>query len=284
MSNNNAQNKYISYKGSKICYQLHQTGDHSSKEYLIFVHGFLSSQYSFRKMIPLLIDNYNIITLDLPPFGDSDRINTFLYSYKNMADLIIHFMNEHNIKQAQLVGHSMGGQIALTCAYHYPDRIKKLILLAPSSYMKKSDKLSYFVSSLPFFTTFIRKLMKRKGVYHTIRQSLYNDDMITEEMLNQYKKPFSDKKIYACLAKMVRDREGDLKEDHLHEIKTECSIFWGKKDEILPVRIAYQLIRDLSNAELCTFRNAGHLLPEEVPHVICDCIKAGDVLNHSHLD
>lgn len=265
---------WLIYQGSRICYQFIRSQNEKEKPFLIFIHGFLSSQYSFRKMIPHLIERYNIITMDLPPFGDSDRIKSFDYSYKNMADLVIYFMDQHKINQATLVGHSMGGQIALTCAYYYEKRIKKLVLLAPSCYMMKTDNFSYLLTRLPFFKLMIRKLLKRKGVHETLRQSVYNESIITEEMLSTYKKPFLDNKMYICLAKMVRDREGDLSESFLSKISTECLIFWGKHDEILPVSIAYQMAKDLPNTELCTFNYGGHLLPEEFPNVICDYILA----------
>ncbi|MCT2535862.1 alpha/beta hydrolase [Aquibacillus koreensis] len=270
--NNNNQKK-LNYKGTNISYQLYKSTN-NDKPYLIFIHGFLSSQFSFRKMIPLLSDQFNIITVDLPPFGDSDRIKSFEYSYKNMADLIIFFMDYFKINSAYLLGHSMGGQIALTCAYHYPDRIKQLILLAPSCYMIKADYLSYYASYIPFFRFFLRKLMKKKGVYEMIRQTLYHDELITEEMIETYKAPFLDSKMYICLTKMIRDREGDLSVDCIRNIKTKCLLFWGKYDEILPISTAYQMAKDLLDVDLCTFDYAGHLLCEEVPHVICDRILA----------
>ncbi|WP_226035861.1 alpha/beta fold hydrolase [Aquibacillus saliphilus] len=274
MENIKEKKQWIDYKGTNICYQSYKHPLNSNKPYIIFIHGFLSSQYSFRKMVPLLIDKFNLITIDLPPFGDSDRITKFTYSYSNLANIIVYFMNTKSIPSAYLVGHSMGGQIALTCAYHYPDRIKKLILLAPCSYLSKADRFSYLISWLPFFPTLIKRLLYRKGVFETLRQCVYNESVITKDMLTTYIKPFLDNAIYLCLTKMVRDREGDLDMKCLATIQTETFIFWGKKDEILPVSIGYKLVQDLPAAELCTFDYAGHLLPEEVPNIICDRILA----------
>ncbi|WP_170287669.1 alpha/beta fold hydrolase [Aquibacillus halophilus] len=272
MENIKVKKQWITYKGTNICFQAYKEPLDSNKPYMIFIHGFLSSQYSFRKMIPLLIEKYNIVTIDLPPFGDSDRLTRFKYSYVNLANIIIYFMNTKSISQAYLVGHSMGGQIALTCAYHYPERIRKLILLAPCSYLSKADRFSYLISWLPFFPYLLKGLLYRKGVYETLRQCVYNESIISKGMLKTYIKPFLDNAIYLCLTKMIRDREGDLDSECLATIEIQSYIFWGKKDEILPISIAYHLVRDLPRAELCTFDFAGHLLPEEVPNVICERI------------
>lgn len=260
---------WLDYQGTRICYKAFQLTPNANKPFIIFVHGFLSSQYSFRKMVPLLIEEFNIVTLDLPPFGDSDRVKNFDFSNENLAEIIIHFMNVHSISCAYISGHSMGGQVALTCAYHHPERIKKIILLAPSSYMLKADRLSWLMSFLPFFPYLIKKLFYRKGIYQTLRQCMYDPRLITKDMIVHYIKPFLDNNMYECLIKMVRDREGDLDLDCLKNINKHCLIFWGKQDEILPVSIGYRLVQDLPHADLFTFQNAGHLLPEEVPEPIC---------------
>ncbi|WP_407271917.1 alpha/beta fold hydrolase [Radiobacillus sp. PE A8.2] len=272
MVNIREQKQWMTYEGSNICYKLYQHPTDKQKPYMIFIHGFLSSQYSFRKMIPKLIETFNIVTIDIPPFGDSDRVKSFHFSYSNYAKMIVHFMDIHSIPRAFLTGHSMGGQVALTCAYQYPNRIEQVYLLAPSSYLVKADRLTYFLSWLPFFPSLLKKLFHRKGVYQILRQGMYNQDLITKKMIATYAKPFLDNKIYLCLTKMIRDREGDLDRQHLNKITTKCFLFWGKQDDILPIAIGYQLLKDLPHAELLAFDQAGHLLPEEIPATICRSI------------
>ncbi|MDC3418294.1 alpha/beta fold hydrolase [Aquibacillus salsiterrae] len=262
------ENKWMIYKGSNICYQQFLTNQ--NKPFLIFLHGFLSCQFSFRKMIPHLKQHFNIYTLDIPPFGMSDRKTSFEYSYQNMADLVIEFMNYHSIDKAHLAGHSMGGQVALRCAYGHGNRVKSLILLSPSSYLVKADRLSYLLSLFPLFPKILRRLLKRKGVFEMLRQSLSNESLITNHMLKQYKQPFLDRKIYLCMTKMIRDREGDLSPSMLRNIETKTLLFWGKQDEIIPISTGYQLLKDLPSASFISFNNAGHLLPEETPNQICE--------------
>ncbi|MFP3324821.1 alpha/beta fold hydrolase, partial [Planococcus sp. SIMBA_160] len=83
------------------------------KKTLILIHGLFSSTFSYRKLIPLLKQDFNLIAIDLPPFGQSEKSNTFIYSYRNMGKIIIELAGYLQIQHAILVGHSMGGQIAL---------------------------------------------------------------------------------------------------------------------------------------------------------------------------
>ena len=109
-----ARNKTI--KGIDLYYEhyVHPT----STETLVLLHGFLSSTFSFRHLIPLLKEDFNVISVDLPPFGKSGKISGFKYSYQNLATTVVELMESLGIGQFNVVGHSMGGQIALNMLLH----------------------------------------------------------------------------------------------------------------------------------------------------------------------
>lgn len=56
---------------------------------VILLHGFLSSTFTFRHLIPLLKQDYQVLSVDLPPFGKSDKSSSYVYSYKNLAQTVI---------------------------------------------------------------------------------------------------------------------------------------------------------------------------------------------------
>lgn len=118
--------------GVNVYYEHYQN---PGRQTLVCVHGFLSSAFSFRKVIPLLRDKYDIIALDLPPFGQSEKSRTFIYTYQNLAKLVIGILEHLQVKQAVLVGHSMGGQISLSAALQKPELFSKVVLLCSSGYL-----------------------------------------------------------------------------------------------------------------------------------------------------
>ncbi|GAE44594.1 alpha/beta fold hydrolase [Mesobacillus boroniphilus] len=103
-----ARNKTV--RGIDLYYEHYQNSD--SKETLVLLHGFLSSTFSFRHLVPLLKEDYNVISVDLPPFGKSGKISSFKYSYQNLAATVVELMKSLGIREFNVVGHSMGGQIA----------------------------------------------------------------------------------------------------------------------------------------------------------------------------
>ena len=64
-------------------------------ETIILLYGFLSSSFSFRKLIPLLSKDFNVITIDLPPFGKSGKSKHYNYSYENVSKTLLKFIDEY---------------------------------------------------------------------------------------------------------------------------------------------------------------------------------------------
>lgn len=117
----------LTVDGVNVYYEHYQN---PGRQTLVCIHGFLSSAFSFRKVIPLLRDRYDIIALDLPPFGQSEKSRTFIYTYQNLANLVIGILEHLQVKQAALVGHSMGGQISLAAALQKPELFSRLCCFA----------------------------------------------------------------------------------------------------------------------------------------------------------
>ncbi|WP_345244350.1 alpha/beta hydrolase [Pontibacillus salipaludis] len=267
------EDEWLKHNGVNIAYQRYTSPSSGKKPALVFVHGFLSSKFCYRFMIPELLEHFDVFSFDYPPFGNSDKNWSYKFSYSNFAHIIIELMDQHHIQKASIAGHSMGGQVALTCSHLFPERIDKLILMAPSTYMKKLGFWLQHASRLPVFPFLLKRHLYKKGVYHSLLDCVHDPHMINKEMIQGYMKPFFKEEIFRCLSKMIRDREGDLTSQYLREIEASCLVFWGKEDKVLPVSLGYRLVKDLPSAELEVFEQSGHLLPEEVPSVLTEKIK-----------
>lgn len=101
-------------------------------EVIVLIHG-LSSTVGFweRQVQPLAAAGYRVLALDLPGFGASGRPDA-PYTPPWYAALIRAWLDGLGVASAHLVGHSMGGQIAITLALETPDRVESLILSAPA--------------------------------------------------------------------------------------------------------------------------------------------------------
>ncbi len=118
----------VSANGAAFNLEDSGTGDHA----LVFLHYFGGAARSWAAVVPLLVDTYRCIVPDLRGFGDSDATLDDGYSVSAAADDLAALIGALELTRYTLVGHSMGGKIALAFAARRPPGLQSLVLLAPS--------------------------------------------------------------------------------------------------------------------------------------------------------
>jgi pimeloyl-ACP methyl ester carboxylesterase len=113
--------------------QIAYTDQGAGKETILFIHGLASYIPAWKHNINELKSNYRCVAIDLPGYGKSSKGN-YAASMDFFAETIKLFCHKMNIHNVVLAGHSMGGQIAITTAFKYPDLVSKLILIAPAGF------------------------------------------------------------------------------------------------------------------------------------------------------
>lgn len=255
-----------------VHYELYNFEPTRSKPAYVLIHGFLSSTFSYRHLIPLLAQHGTVVALDLPPFGRSEKSTRFTYSYRNLANIVIRLIEHLQLSNVILVGHSMGGQISLYVSRLRSDLIAKTVLLCSSGYLSRFNLPLIYSSYLPFFHLCIKNSIARKGVRYNLLNVVHDEDLIDEEMMQGYAAPFYDNRIFQALTRMIRDREGDLTSHEIQQIKTPSLLIWGEEDRVVPIKIGHRLHNDLENSRFIAYEKTGHLLPEEKPQHVYENI------------
>ncbi|MFT4627638.1 MAG: pimeloyl-ACP methyl ester carboxylesterase [Myxococcota bacterium] len=98
---------------------------------VVLLHGLSSTLGFWEHQVPHLARDHRLLALDLPGFGSSDRPDA-PYTPPWYADVVAQWMEAVGVPSAVIVGHSMGGQIAITLALEHPDRVDALALAAPA--------------------------------------------------------------------------------------------------------------------------------------------------------
>ncbi|KQL54886.1 hydrolase [Heyndrickxia shackletonii] len=240
---------------------------------VVLLHGFLSSTFTFRHLIPLLVSDYQVLSIDLPPFGKSEKSRRYVYSYKNLAQTVIQMIDYFSIKDPVLIGHSMGGQVVLNILHLMPGIAEKAVLLSSSSYLKRLKWTIRMFSYVPFSSLFVKLWLARIGVVKNLQDTLYNHSLINNEMIDGYLQPFLQNKIFSAMTRMIRDWEGDLPSKVLNQINANCLLIWGEHDRSQPLHVGERLKNDLINSELVVLKETGHAIPEERPYEIYEYIK-----------
>lgn len=117
----------IQYKNITIDYTV--TGKGTA---VVLLHGFLENQTMWQYLAPVLATKYRVITIDLLGHGNTDCLG-YVHTMEDQADMVHHVLHELKIRKSVLIGHSMGGYVALAFAELYPDNVKGLVLLNSTS-------------------------------------------------------------------------------------------------------------------------------------------------------
>lgn len=231
---------------------------------LVLVPGFYGSTFSFAEQIPVLARHFRVLALDLPGFGYSDRPVDIDLSHTARAGWLAEFLDRMGVERATVIGHSMGGAIAMRLAEAHPERVEKLALVAGAT----PDE----TNCIPFYR-FLRPLMSipaalvlgnMQELRRPLRRIAYDPAFITDKRWEIYTRPARIRGSAASLIKMM----GDVCHDaplHPSKVATRTLLLWGEADQIVPLAVAHYLHRHLPDARLEVIPRAGHLVLEEQP-------------------
>ena len=119
--------KQIIYKNTKISFT-----DDGKGTAVVLLHGFLENKTMWDKYVSALSKNHRVITIDLLGHGGTECLG-YVHTMEDQADMIFAVLISLRIRKIVLVGHSMGGYVALAFAELYPDNVKGLFLLNSTS-------------------------------------------------------------------------------------------------------------------------------------------------------
>jgi len=116
---------------------------------LIILHGFFASARNWRQVAKKLSEQYHVYIVDLRNHGQSPHDT--IMDYPVMANDIKQFIVKHAIKEANILGHSMGGKVAMYLALNADDIINKLIVadISPTNYKHSFDVIIRALKRLP---------------------------------------------------------------------------------------------------------------------------------------
>ncbi len=225
---------------------------------VILLHGaggdHLSWLYPLRRL-----QGYRVIALDLPGHGNSEGLA--LQSVDQYADQLIEFMNSVGIYRAFLVGHSLGGAIALCMALRFPERVAAAGMIASSARFPNSEYILRLLED-PSQTTQALAFLENHLFAPTTRQ-----DLISKVMKGlQQVKPEVLKGDWRAAS------DFDLR-DELNHIFQPIWIANGEADRLTPPMSAYYLQKHLHHGMLQIIPAAGHMVILEHPGLLAKSLK-----------
>jgi pimeloyl-ACP methyl ester carboxylesterase len=205
---------------------------------LVFLHGLGSYlKFWYYQLEPFAAQGWHVVAIDLPGFGKSDKPGTFPYTMEALGDAASELVTQLGIKQAILVGHSMGGQTALSWAIRKPEQVRALVLTDPAGFEHFSDREEEW-----FVKAFNRVLVLRASEYAIWGSIAQNNFMrfrpelqwIVEERVRVVKTPGFEPYAYAQVRVVQGLVHNDFVRESLSKVKAPTLIVFGEDDRLIP--------------------------------------------------
>jgi pimeloyl-ACP methyl ester carboxylesterase len=221
---------------------------------VLLIHGLGTTKVSFLPTLAALAGSHRVIALDLPGFGDSDKPLAARYDPPFFAAAVEALMDSLGIERASLVGNSMGGRTALEAGMTFPDRIDRLVLLAPALAWLRERPLASVVRLLrpelgllqvtprPVAEAVLRRLVPRDG------NGLV--EVGIDEFLRSFVTARGRAAFYAALRNIYLDepRGNGGFWTRLESLGPEALFVWGRDDTLVPLAFARHVERAVPHA------------------------------------
>lgn len=239
--------KYVIYKNTKISYSEFGKGNT-----IVLLHGFLENKTMWDAFVPEYSKKNRVITIDLLGHGETESLS-YVHSMEENAAVVHAVLSDLKIRKAILVGHSMGGYVALAFAELYPEKVKGLVLMNSTSSAdsdeRKANRDRAIKAVKQNYTNFVRLSIANLFSEDNRERLVEEIEKVKTEAL---KTPLQG--IVASLEgmKIRRDREVLL-----HFSPFPKLLILGKKDPVLNYEENLKQIKD-TDVQLVVFPD-GHM-------------------------
>jgi 4,5:9,10-diseco-3-hydroxy-5,9,17-trioxoandrosta-1(10),2-diene-4-oate hydrolase len=235
---------------------------------VVLVHGAAASVEYWRYTVGALAESHRVLALDLPGCGLSER-GPALPTLPEAGDLLAAFLDALGIARAALVGHSLGGLVALEATLRHPGRAERLVLSNSAGLGPEISPLWRLAAIPP-----VGRLVFAVNRWTALRgrTNLFYHPRCEPEVAAHYRRWIARPDLAGTLVEIARSgvslggqRAEVLRVDRLAEVATPTLIVWGARDPVFPLAHGERAARLIPHARLAVLARCGHCPQLEAP-------------------
>lgn len=253
---------------------------------VLLLHGFPQFWYTWRKQIPELAKQFQVVAPDLRGYGDTEKPPTIeQYQSHYLVEDVAALIKALGHEKAHFVGHDWGGSVAWKTAMHKPEMVDRLAVLncphphimaqALRSNLQQLRKSWYFFFfQIPYLPEIAFKIQTKKTLENLFRGSAVKKEAFTDEDIDQYTEALHKPGALTAAFNYYRAafREAGKKrqdETILQKISAPSLLIWGEKDIALGKELTYGMEPLFSGPFRIEYLpEASHWVNEEQPEKV----------------
>lgn len=235
---------------------------------VVLLHGYLESMLVWDDFVPHLYKQVRVVTLDLPGHGIS-VIHGRVHTMDWLADVVADTLTAIGVEHCTLVGHSMGGYVALAFCERHAQMLDGIVLLSstpnPDSEEKRENRLREIDLVRAGKKESIARVAPAAGFAEENRHRMHDEieDLIEQTMITE------DNGIVALLSGM---RERKDQNEMLRKSTVPQLFILGKEDDYIPLEAAEAMVATHPQAHVAWLEHSGHMGFLEEPEVTAQAI------------
>jgi pimeloyl-ACP methyl ester carboxylesterase len=241
---------------------------------VVLLHGFASSIFTWREVIPALARDHDVVAVDFPGFGGSEvRVGMPPSAYPG---LVVGLMDRLRVPRAALVGNSLGGGVAIAVAATHPERVDHLVLIDSVGYnLAPRDRpwLLRVMGSRPAAGLAEALPLRRPLVTLALRQVLFDDRLVTEERIDEYVAPLLRPGAVRAAAALLASGDDLGLPGAVVRVRAPTLVIWGHEDSWVPVAHADRFLADIPGSRKAVIERCGHMPQEERPEEVAALLR-----------
>lgn len=239
-------------------------------EPVVMIHGLGATKSSFLPTISALSPSFRTIAIDLPGFGDAAKPLRAAYDAPFFARSVVDVLDTLRLPRVHLIGHSLGGRVALEIAMRQPERLQSVTLMMPSMAWRRTRR----------WAPYLRLLRPELGVLQPVPRAIADPlvrhlvpgadtgwgAVAVDEFLRGFLDPRGRAAFYAAARSIYLEAPGgpDGFWARIAGISTPSLFIWGRDDRLVPAAFARHVHDALPTAQHVTL-DCGHVPQLECP-------------------
>lgn len=230
---------------------------------LLLLHGYIMSSWAWRLNIEALGITHRVIAMCHQGFGFSDKPRAD-YRLESLGSVVLSLLDHLDIQECDVVGHSMGGAIALGLSSRAPSRFRRLVLVCSAGLPWRLPRVLTALP-LPILVSLSGALFKRQVMKRILDLLGYEKPVVNEVYMDTYMRALRSPGFAFAAMKTAEEFSSGL--DRLRtvipHVPHKTLLIWGALDKIVPLRAGKILEGKMPNARLEIFEDCGHCPNEE---------------------
>ena len=240
-------------------------------EVLVLMHGFGMSLHVWEKWVVELGDKYRLISFDWPGHGLSTPVQDTNYDLNALTDYLTDVLDWMNIDEFVLVGHSMGGGVAMNYVVDNPDKVQALVLIAATGLkIDRSDTppRMFGITKFPGMSKALRYITPYDSVKKALITRYGSEAFVSKELVDRYYELMLNSTNREVLIKRLKQILLDEPLDaRIGRLNHPTLLIWGEEDQMVGLKYAKRLRSIILSARLVSYQGVGHMPMEVLPKV-----------------